>query len=426
LGRGKSPSFLFSPFDTTGVWFYNARVMKSGTKSTHKRLLISFTVIILCLVLVFPVFAGCGGASNTFIELMRLVPAGYTKIGDYYPLHFTLIDYASIYQADGIVFNTPDELLDSLKEGLNEDKISYSVLGWGSFITGYGRFANTSSIRKDYVGYDIACIDAEINFDYPPLYSVVAIGRFDPQTTEEALSHQGEWPSWAVDAYTTEEYHGVTIHSWGSGLEIHLETRLVPPHIDMLGRAMPLAVTYRYLFYTNPVEAIKLSIDTSQGQHPSLADLPEYAAIAKGLDELQAYAAMVCDGAVANRFLSELEDETFSLSETQKELIINTMDPPLKNLLTFGSGLGRDEKGTYLALVIYHENPDNALENVSLLKQRIEIATVSGLDEPWSSIITDTDIKAEGNVLLAKLYTPSMGFWSHFVYFYDNLLYHEE
>jgi hypothetical protein len=422
------------PFDTPKLWVYNARVMKSGIKlKPFTRLLTPFIIIILSLVLIFPVFAGCGGeASNTFIELMNLtfielmnlVPADIDS-GDY-PLYFTLLDYASIYQADGIVFNTPDELLDSLKEGLNEDKISYSVMGWGSFITGYGRYANTSSIRKDYVGYDIACIDAEIQFGYPPAEGVAAIGRFDPQTTEEALSHQGEWPSWAVDAYTTEDYHGVTIHSWGNGLENHLMDRLVPPHIDMLGRARPLAVTDKYLFYAASVDAVKQLIDASQDQYSSLADLPEYAAIANGMADLQAYAAMVCDGAVANRFLSELEDETSSLSETQKELIINTMDPPLRNFLTFGSGLGRDEKGTYLALVIYHENSDNALENVSLLKQRIEIATVSGLDEPWSSIITDTDIKAEGNVLLAKLYTPSVGFWSHFVYFYDNLLFHEE
>ncbi|MBN1692482.1 MAG: hypothetical protein JW845_02890, partial [Dehalococcoidales bacterium] len=349
----------------------------------------------------------------------NLVPADFAVSDAEGPIYFTLIDYASIYQDEEITFSTFDELFSKTDEG----KISYAIIGWGSFITGYSRWANTSSIRKEYVGYDITCVDAEIQFGQPPANGVVAIGRFDPQATGEALSQQGEWPSWAVAAYTTEDYHGVTIHSWGSGLEFHLENRLIPPHIDELGRAKPLAVTDKYLFYAASVETVRQMIDASQNQYSSLADLPEYAAIADGLSNLKAYVAIISEGSQANVGLyinvnPQYKDKPIYLS--------NYVEPLLKNYLTFGSGLGRDAKGTYMAVVLYHENHDDALENFSLLEQRIK--NLSSLIDynPWSEKITNVDIEVEGNMLLAKLYTDSLSLWASWIYTYDNLLFHEE
>jgi hypothetical protein len=367
--------------------------------------------------------AGCGGtASNTFLELLNLVPADFAVSYGNQPAFFILIDYNFLYQDEGITFSTFEELFNKT----DKNKISYWIIGQGSFITGYGRFASTPLIRKEYVGYDITCIDAEIQFGQPPTDGVAAIGRFDPQATEEALSHQGEWPSWAVADYTTEDYHGVTIHSWGDGLSIRLATRLMPPHVDELGRAKPLAVTDKYLFYAASVEMTKLMIDASQNQYSSLADLPEYAAIADGLAELQAYAAMAGSGDIANLCLSMLETGPNQLSETEREILMNGLGTPLKNFLTLGSGIGRDENGTYVAMVLYHENSDNAIQNVSLLKQRIASVKSLGSGEFWNSIITGTDIKTEGNTLLAKLYTSSIGLWTNWLYNYDNLLFHEE
>jgi hypothetical protein len=179
----------------------------------------------------------------------------------------------------------------------------------------------------------------------------------------------------------------------------------------MIGRAMPLAVTDKYLFYAPSLEMIKLMIDASQGETESLADLPEFAAIADGLSKLNAYTALI-----------GLE----SLANGNPELIETYSGPRLKKFVTFGSGLGRDSKGIYTALVLYHESADDAESNISLLEQRIA-GTISILGgTPWSEIITDTEIKVEGQVLLAKLYTDSLVLWGSLVYGRDILLLHEQ
>ena len=99
--------------------------------------------------------------------------------------------------------------------------------------------------------------------------------------------------------------------------------------------------------------------------------------------------------------------------------------PRMKKFITFGSAAGEDENGTYIALVIYHENPDDARSNVPLLEQRIK-STSSAINEiPWSEIITDADIHAEGNLLVAKLYTEYNRIWDNLIYAEEPLLLHE-
>ena len=397
--------------------------MYKQVSNLYIRLLILSIVIILSLVLIVPIFSGCSvtSASNTFIELLSLVPADYTS-GETGPTFYTLYDFARYYKDKGITFSTFNELLYSDVD----TEMTVWLIGWGSDINGYGKYANSTTITDENMGYDLTNIDAEIQFGMPPTNGVASIGRFSPQDTANALKNQNEWPSWAVTAYDTEQYNGVTIHSWGSGLETHLTTRLSPPHIDNLGRARPLAITDNHLFSAASIEAVKLMIDAIQDKIQTLADLPEYAAIANGLTDLKAYAAIVGEGTLANLCLSLLEDESSRLSEEQKTILINSMGSRLKNFLTFGSGMGKDEKGYYTAIVIYHENSDTAQENVSLLKQRIENSDSVMLKKPWSEIITDSNIRAEGNVLLAKLYVDSVAYWAHWVYAGDTLLLQEE
>jgi uncharacterized protein YciI len=376
-------------------------------------------VIILSLVLIAPVFSGCGGgaaASNTFMELLNLIPADATT-GEV--VFFTLVDHASFYKDNSITFTTPEELINEVIGTPSLDYIMY-----GELITGYGNYMMQSTIRKEYVGYDVTCVDAEIQFGMPPNNGVAAIGRFSPGDTENAFKNQSEWPSWAKTAYATENYRGVTIHSWGSGLETHMQTTLRVPHIDQLGRARPLAVTDRYLFYAASVEAVKQLIDASQDQRKSLADLPEYAAIADGLADLKAYNAIIGDAKLANGVLSQFEDPDSQVTPEHLEYLENRWIK-LKNFLTFGSGVGIDEKGTYTAIVIYHENSADATANVALLTQRIENEDSALKLRPWRDMISDYDIRAEGNILVAKLYT-SDSFWAQWVYSQDNLLLHED
>jgi hypothetical protein len=366
--------------------------------------LASFVLLLASLTLIIPMSAGCSGTtkSNRFLELMNMMPAAAPGASS--PAFYALSDYASLYKDYGITFTNSDELGNQIKKNYTV----FDLLVGGSDITGYGTHIDNTTIQEKYVGYDISNIDAEIDFQ-PPISGVAAIGKFDPQVVKNALSYRDEWPSWAKDSYTTEVYRGVTIHSWGDGLATHLKDALKPPHIDNLGRAMPLAITKKYLFYASSVETVKLMIDASQDKGKSLADLKEYAAVANGLADLKTYGAMVGDSALANPPSSG-----------------NDAVPLLKKFLAFGSGPGKDEKGTYAAIVLYHESAADALANVSLLKQRIEKSSSISYNVPWKEKFTETDIWADGHLLLAKLHSSSLLIWANWIYTQDNLFRHEE
>jgi len=382
----------------------------------------------LCAVLLFALiaFAGCSGTapSNTFTELLNLVPAEAAESDQ--PVYFNLIDYASYFKENGVgTFTSIEELLNQLVDKPREILLNLPGTG-NSFITGYGRYAQETTITEKYVGYNVGDVDAEIQFGTPPSEGVAAIGRFDPAATKNALSSQDEWPPEIVSLYQTEEYNGVTIHSWGDGFKMNLITRLVPPHLDELGRAMPLAVTDKYLFNHPSLEAVKLMIDASQQKAKSLADLPEYGSIAEHLGGLKIYQAIIADEAVANLCLAPLQDKDNPMTEGEKQRYISGLGTPLKKFLTCGSGRGEDEKGAFTFIVIYHENPSLARENVSRLKQHIENDISVSLGKTWGTFFTETDIRAEGNILLVRLYGESSMLWQSLIYARDNLLYHEE
>lgn len=348
-------------------------------------------LVIITIAVVFAVFGGCSqesedsDATNRFRELLKLVPSSV----DLSQAPLVLADYASCYEDNDISLTGADGRPLTFQEFIDfqiQNEIGYIPMHGYSFITGYGPHATEGTIKDEYVGYNFTDVDAEILTGAPPLSLTAAIGRFDPQATRDALSRQDEWPSWAVDAYTVEEYNGVTIHSWGDGYQIRPMDRLVPPHIDTLGRARPLAVTEKYLFSVATTEILKSMIDASQGKAESLADLPEFAEVANALSKFDVYGIAI---------------GTEATSYSHPLLMEACPGPPLKKYLSYGEGRVMDENGIYSILVLYHESADDAEANMSLLEQRIDsIASQSDyiFGIGW---ITGTEIVVEGNLLVA-------------------------
>ena len=179
------------------------------------------------------------------------------------------------------------------------------------------------------------------------------------------------------------------------------------------GRAVPIAVSDGYLFVSNSVDNVKSMIDSSRYKSTSLAEVPEYALVAQGMYDLGAYGVIIADEALANGIPDTTEYRT---------------GPRLRKFITVGIGPGQDEKGDFIALVLFHENPDNARENVSLLEQRIGTTFHRWPDTIWSfsDFIYDTEIHTEGKVLLAKLYTSTEPPWSILFLRSSSLVLHEE
>lgn len=269
---------------------------------------------------------------------------------------------------------------------------------------------------------------------HPPDTTVAAIGNFDSRATRDALNNRDEWSEWATANYTCEVYLGTLIHSWNGGEKIHLRSRLTPPHLDQLGRAFPFAVYGDNLFIANRLEDVKLMIDTSLNDYPSLADLPEYVQIVTNLHELGATAIILPPKHIeyffpsleyysskweANRWMYSME---FPVTPDDFEDRDFVPGPLLRKFTAFGTGIGTDEKGDYIAIVLIHDNPEDAIENVALLQQRVEIGDSVNLGHAWNKVIYDTVIYSKDDVLLAKLYTTKTHLWISWFKDFDSLL----
>jgi hypothetical protein len=397
------------------------------------RKLISCVVIIVCLILLVPVSGGCSKTEeeNTFLELLSLLPATAKDRGG-----FVLINYEKLWHACDISLYSPDgqaisreDFRDIIREMDDEGRgEELQPLSLSSYLTGYSSHMLTSTIQDEYVGYDFADIEAEIYNIYPYIYNrdyfvqafsekpnfrkdmmLAAIGKYDPEVIGEALNNRDGWPVWAVENYLTEDYQNVIIHSWGDGNETHYDSIFMPPHIDEMGRAIPLAVNGGHLLFSVSVDDVKAMIDGSLGKVHSLADVPEYAQAAEGLQDLEAIVAIIADE---------------SLATGSPAIFSSDPGPLLKKFITFGSGIARDGNNSYIALVIIHESPDDARENVSLLEQQIETFSLY-FHETESDIIQKVDIRVEGEVILAKLYIDAQLLWDTWIISQEVLLIHK-
>lgn len=379
-------------------------------KITQKLILVFLLIALLAIPIVTSGACTAPDESDTFNNLLTMMPADeYVKKG-----LIMINDYAAAFKDIDISLAELDEpsaifqdLLDRIKE--MEIKPSGISMASGSDIVGWGPYAVSGTITDEYVGYNFASVDAEIQAGLPPNDMTAAVGHYDAQATIDALKNQAEWPPWAVEEYSAEEYRGVTINTWGDGYEIHLDTPLRPPHIDNLGRARPLAVADGYLFSSTNLEYVKKMIDASQGKTENLSDLPEYADIVGKMSELGVFSMLLGNESFANG---------------NPEEYASYPGPLLKNFVTFATAPGKDENGTFIALVLYHENPDDAQANVALLEERIATTEFMAKD-PWSGMLSETDIQAEGNLLVARLYTDQVSLWAAWVYATDPLVLHE-
>lgn len=407
---------------------------------------VSCLLVLSTIISVIPFFTSCAlitgedtsKKENLFLELLKLVPASAENRDGFF-----LIDYRKYFQQNGVSLNvTGDteknrEYLRQLVEDNTSKKYSEAItpIVLGSYYTGHSEYTLTSPVTIQNIGYDFTYADAEIQDIYHSFFSqkgdvlrqkypaklVAAIGQYDALTTEQALTNQETWPDWAAANYSTEKYRDIIIHYWKDGDINHLDTFLKPPCLDRLGRAPVLAIDNGRLLIADTVNDIKLMIDSSLKKTPTLADVPEYALAAQALLKLNVPIACIVDDSLVNQSLLTPDED----------------EPSLDNFLTCSFGLGKDSKGTYIALALVHDNALEASSNVKLLNARLHTQFHSippsyftwnnqmtkwsdsffkgmepeGIAWSYSEAFTEIEISSQGKVLLAKLYTTDKELW---------------
>jgi hypothetical protein len=352
---------------------------------------------------------------STIQKLMELMPA--TAMQDTQDVIY-FNDYAKIRKVYGI----------SLPVSYSEQDLTtyYNAMhSWAtgmadvsSFMSGYNRmYLLQNPVKPENIGYGIKNVDALLYHGYnvstgiPQEWTEVISGSFSPSTTKEKFSKQENWPETAKTLFTTEIYNNVTVYSWGNGNEMHVTDHLSPPCFDNLGRIRPFALTKNNVFVSDSVETVKLMIDINSGKISGLTGLRQYADIATGLTELGIYSAVIVQ-------------DTFKDEQLQRDDISQSL--LLKKYLACSTGIGKDEKGTYMVIVMDNPDASTASDNVKILQTRIE--NVSYIEQnitiKWKDNVNEFQVYAKGNLVISKLYTDKLGIWRD-VIFAHPLLQHE-
>ena len=280
---------------------------------------------------------GCGEpeTENTFLKLLRLIPediklSGIVEIKDYEK--WRELNQIDIYKTDNERCNV-EEYVERLADAMDDGEfLAEHIFQNEDFYTGFNRYMRTTTISDEYIGYDFVDVDAQVTvLTYGADMMLAAIGNFSEKSTNDALSAQKGWKPLTKEKYSTENYSGLTIHSWGDGTDINIDITLSPPHADIGGRLLPLAVDDGFLFMSHSVDNVKKMIDAGTGKTASLLDMEGYVQAAEAMNDAGAYYVMFIS---PEHMESENDDAEKSPGDT----------------LVIGFGGGADEKEVEISM----------------------------------------------------------------------------
>ena len=198
---------------------------------------------------------------------------------------------------------------------------------------------------------------------------------------------------------------------------------------------MRLALVDDFIFWVGLTDSMKEMIDSYEDNIESLADIEGYRLLAQGLIELDTVTAFFSSENQSYRQIKEEFEQHGGgdIASYQEFVAELESEVKLKPYLALATGVGIDEKGYYLAIVLLNPSDEVAQENTTLLEQRIGQAETTAWGSAggrrWADIIQGMDIESRGRLTLARLYGQACTYWDDFVVRgelpYEPLLIHE-
>ena len=370
-------------------------------------------LIFLVATLVVGLLAGCApsDAPNIYEELLQNIPDIPGASNGVY-----INDYALVHELFEIPIPGP--------EADDEARLDYLValalewrtgLGPGPLISAYNINSIAFFDNWQYLGFDFRDIDQSVLAGSFAATLEVVRGRFNPGATDRALSACSECPQGQ-----RLEHNGIQFYSWGEDGISDISKRFSPPAFDQLGRGGRIAILDDYVFRTVVTEDMRALIDANRGDRRSIADREDFQLLASALTELNIYSAFLSgDVPLLQEIIQErLKIESASLQGT-----------PLLPYVAYAAGVGKDQNGDFMAIVLVHSDSVAADANVDRLFNRIEETELFVTRQAWRTVVTsvdDVEIRSVGKVLIAKLpLETSRTIWRDVVQTGDPLLLHE-
>ena len=365
---------------------------------------------------------GCGGAEvNPFLEMQRLIPdSPDTRFQVYINDHAKIREIYDIPLPSSDAGDEMEEYIMTLAWGISGPRRFIE----SSFISGIGQPQNAffSPIRRQNIGFGPQDVDFDIVAGRIPMTSEAIKGRFNLATIDNTIS-QYDYPL----SPDIDSYHDITLYIWSYEVnQIHLDKRFAPPVFDFLGRGTTLAVQKDYICSIDTPELVKTMIDASQGEVASLADNPDYSLMATALSELGAYSVYLSDQVPCGRgtdYMDMLIAAYYDAwgEEITRDEIIAAAGALLNPYRTFAFGIGEDEEGPFMTIVLIYDNPQQANSDVDAFEQQIE-SGVSLVGRPWQDMVDSLDVRAEDRSLRIRIRGDIIGTWYRIFLFPDTLL----
>ncbi len=260
----------------------------------HTKIVLLFIVLIVLAVAPAAAQDG-GGADNPLLDMLALVPADAAPT-DAVPI-FGYADYRALEAARGLENPGTFEAFDADEEG----------------VAGYWRnalFRLSSGPRLDYlfaqvidmprlVGFEWFDVNRGLTFGIPPAEGTIFAGEFDTGNMGEALSARD---------FEQVDYEGVAIWRRFEDGSVSIEDREPgDPFGGALGRAARIAVipgNDDMIYLANSAADIgtQMMVDAAQGNVASLADDPDYRALAEAVTDSNYYGGVLIQASVFHVF----------------------------------------------------------------------------------------------------------------------------
>ena len=352
---------------------------------------------------------------STFLRLLGLVP---DTAGAQDPLRIYINDLSAARRSLGLLRPGPEADSETLRNHIIE------LTTGGGMVFGReleslleGRFSLRAGLR-DRAGYDLREVNYSIAVEGWGVegYSAVALNVPSKPVMNKLLACS-EWPPQKF------KYEGISVLSWGQDRAVNFRVRLIFPIFNYLGQGSRLAFYENLILRTIWTDGVKQMIDAKLGNAPSLADIDELRLIAYGLTRLGVYSALLTN---------ETQDRARMLRFHQASAL-DRSGAMLRPYQFFATGIGKDENGFFMGLVLAHNDAYIATQNIPLLHARLSEgrSLSSGRERHWNTVfdVEKMEIETIGRILLAKI--PIMEnrsihtTWRIWFYNADPLLLHE-
>jgi hypothetical protein len=341
--------------------------------------------------------------SSAFLSLLRYFPQDVRLSDDVVRLQFN--DYARARQ----LLDTDPPKQDALRSEIQDYA---GALSAQTGISGY--LANTwglGSRGDDWnseLGFNLTNFDQSLELHVEhrsnPPPEVVFRGRFDAGRAVKAARSTSSFSS----DVGVESHAGVTFLSWGEDFvlsERQANVRAAPEAgpwpAQLPGRIVLDKRTVAWSFWTQGMKAI---IEASSGRQSSLANAPVYQQLDQAFKDLGVYWAMILPGRDP-RFFDDAWRLVQGVYGRAGPIEQTVFLQPWQGLAV---GAGYDGSESYAIVVLLYDDAQVAASNVEILKTIVDSGVSLHMRRPWREMITKNEIEANGNVVMAKFWSPNI------------------